>query len=216
MSRAHEIDEFVHSLAHANASDERSLNIYENEVRRNNLRNWLATIDASSRTALFVGEAPGIKGARITGIPFTSPYVLMSSADPWDAFGQRAPYEMGSGENGLRKEATATVFWQCVSQNFGDLPRPLTWNAYPFWPHRENRRSNRPITMSEIRCGSAWLRRIIEMHPNMLIVAVGRKAEHSLGLIGVGHIAVRHPSHGGKLQFAGDVKLVAEMLRREA
>ena len=213
MSRDPEIREFVDSLAEAEMPDDRSVNVYRDAVRCANLIRWLSIFEDTAQSVIFVGEAPGRDGGAITGIPFVSPKVLTSARDAWGEFGAGTKYGLAVGENPLQREATATQFWRYVSEHFSELPRPLTWNAYPFWPRQRDSSKNRKPTISEMRFGCEWLRRIIELHPNASIVAVGRSAEYALGYINVNHVAVRHPSHGGASDFDDGLAGVAAALR---
>jgi hypothetical protein len=40
------------------------------------------------------------------------------------------------------------------------------------------------------------------------VVAVGRSAERSLALIGVAVLAVRHPAHGGAMEFSEGIEAI--------
>ena len=213
MSREREIDEFIAALECAETPDARSVNLYQNRIQRDNLKQWMLAFECDAPAPLFVGEAPGINGARITGIPFTSAEILMSSADPWETFASENGYEIPRGENRSQREATATLFWKHVIQQCSDFPRPMTWNAYPFWPHNGNRRGNRTPNMTELRNGAEWLQRMIDLHPNATIVAVGRFAERALQKIDVEHFPIRHPAHGGARAFAKGLRHVADTMR---
>ena len=212
MSRRIDIEALVASLAEVEMPDAQSVNLYDDEVRRRNLTRWLSTFDADSRTALFIGEAPGTYGARITGVPFTSPHLLTTLYDPWGAFGPDSGYEIPSCEDASQREAAATVFWKHVAGHFSDLPRPLTWNVYPFWPRQLNTGMNRTPTRAEVRFGFEWLRRMIELHPNVRVVGVGRNAEYALRFVGADFIAIRHPSHGGANEFEEGLSQVTAYL----
>ena len=214
MNRQFEIRDFVDSLAAAKMPDDKSINIYEDQIRCGNLMQWLRTFEDVPGSAVFVGEAPGVKGARITGVGFTSPATIKAhNHDPWQAFGSVAGYEIPNGENDSQGEPTATVFWKHVGRHFADLPRPLTWNAYPFWPHRDDKLTNRQPTGPEILQGSRWLRCLVDLYPSARIAAVGRSAEKSLKEIGVKHTYIRHPSHGGVPEFIRGVERFAQELR---
>ena len=185
----------------------------ESQIQRDNLKRWMLAFECDAPAPLFVGEAPGINGARITGIPFTSPEILMSPSDPWGAFASENGYEIPCDENRTQRESTATLFWKHVAERCSDLPRPLTWNAYPFWPHDGEQRGNRTPSGAELRSGSEWLQRMVELHPYTVIVAVGRCAERALEAIDVEHVAIRHPAHGGAQEFAEGLKRVADTMR---
>ena len=214
MRRDAEIREFVEALTEADTPDDRSVNIYRDAVRCANLMRWFRTFENMSQSAIFVGEAPGIKGARLTGIPFTSPAIISScKPDPWDAFGSTAGFQIPNGTNATQPESTATIFWKTMRRHFADLPRPLTWNAYPFWPHQEGGLKNRTPSDEELRFGRKWLHDIVEMHPEAMIVAVGRKAEKALREIGFDAKYVRHPANGGAPDFDAGVKRISDLLR---
>ena len=214
MSRECDINDFVDSLGASVPTNDLNVNVYENPVLRSNLVRWLTTYDPVARTALFVGEAPGIKGARLTGIPFTSPAIISSSKpDPWDTFGSAAGFQVPKGRYATQSENTATIFWKAMRRHFADLPRPLTWNAYPFWPHQEGGLKNRTPNDEELRFGHKWLYDIVEMHPKAMIVAVGRKAEKALREIGFDAEYVRHPANGGGPDFDAGVKRISDLSR---
>lgn len=216
LSRRRDIDQFVESLSRAETPDDRSINIYRDAIRCRNLTRWLKTIEDSPRSAIFVGEAPGRDGGAITGIPFVSPMILTSANDPWGEFGQGCVYEIPVGAVETQRERTATRFWRHVPQHFDGLPRPLTWNVYPFWPFEFNARGNmmnRSPTREEITHGTRWLRRLRAMYPRALTVAVGIKADETLKKMGVDAPMIPHPSRGSDAKLIGSIAKVAGILR---
>jgi uracil-DNA glycosylase family 4 len=108
----------------------------------------------SDAPVLLVGEAPGYRGARISGIPFTSERQLT-----------------GSGP----AEATATVV-HCVLAELGLENDVLLWNAVPTHPGSET--SNRRPTRREVEEGRPFAERLAE---GRVVIAVGRVAAHALG-----------------------------------
>ena len=216
MSRNAEIREFVDSLAEVDPPSDQSVNIYRNAVRCANLIRWLRGFENTSQSVIFVGEAPGRDGGAITGIPFVSPMVLTSVNDPWGEFGMETPYELPVGRDANHRERTATRFWKHVPPYFSDLPRPLTWNIYPFWPFAvggNERRINRAPTRDETEFGAWWLVRVVEMYPNAQTVAVGVKAQDTLESIGIDAPLVPHPSRGSDEKLIKSLERVAEDLR---
>ena len=216
MRRDVEVREFVEALAEAETPDDRSVNVYRNAVRCANLIRWFSTFEDTSQSAIFVGEAPGRDGGAITGIPFVSPMVLTSADDPWDEFGSETMYELPVGQDANHRERTATRFWKHVPPCFSDLPRPLTWNIYPFWPFAVGKgckRINRVPTKDEIAFGSEWLERVVEMYPDAQVVAVGVKAQDTLESIGIDAPLVPHPSRGSDEKLINRLQSVAEALR---
>lgn len=121
---------------------------------------------------LLVGEAAGYRGARVSGIPFTS---------------QR---QLTGGPPG---EASATIVHRTLAE-LGLADQVLLWNVVPTHPHRPGRpASNRRPTCAEIEEGAPFLR---ELARGRRVLPVGRVA-HAL----LGGPYVRHPSHGGSVAF---------------
>jgi uracil-DNA glycosylase len=121
---------------------------------------------------MLVGEAAGYRGARVSGLPFTSERQLT-----------------GSGP----AEATATIV-QRVLAELGLSGRVLLWNLVPTHPHRPGEpRSNRPPTRAEIEAGRPFLTALARRRH---VVPVGRLAHRVLG-----GAYLRHPSHGGAAAF---------------
>lgn len=102
---------------------------------------------------LLVGEAPGWRGARISGIPFTSERQLT-----------------GAGP----AEATATVVHRVLAE-LGLDEQVLLWNIVPTHPGTET--SNRSPTRSEVAQGRAFAD---ELARGRRVVAVGRVAHAAL------------------------------------
>jgi hypothetical protein len=147
-------------------------------VRRARLADHLARRERAP--ILLVGEAAGYRGARVSGIPFTSERQVS-----------------GSGP----AEPTATIVRR-VLRELGLEEAVLCWNLVPTHPHRPGRpESNRPPTRAEIAAGRMFIE---ELAPNRRLVALGRLAERELGTS-----YVRHPSHGGATAFrAGLIDLL--------
>jgi len=121
---------------------------------------------------LLVGEAAGYRGARVSGIPFTSERQLT-----------------GTGP----AEATATIVHRVLAE-LGLEEDVLLWNLVPTHPHRPGSpASNRPPTRAEIGAGRHFLEALAA---GRQVVAVGRLAQRALG-----GPYVRHPSHGGAAAF---------------
>jgi uracil-DNA glycosylase len=103
---------------------------------------------------LLVGEAPGYRGARISGIPFTSERLLT-----------------GSGP----AEATATIVHRVLAE-LGIKEDVLLWNVVPTHPGTET--SNRRPTRAEVEAGLPFLRELGRVRRT---IAVGRLAHSVLG-----------------------------------
>jgi uracil-DNA glycosylase len=121
---------------------------------------------------LLVGEAAGYRGARVSGIPFTSERQL---------------------SGGAPGEATATIVHRVLAE-LGLEDEVLLWNVVPTHPHRPGRPdTNRRPTRAEIEAAAPFL---AELAQGRRVVPVGRLA-HAL----LGGLYVRHPSHGGSAGF---------------
>ncbi|MFL5927051.1 MAG: uracil-DNA glycosylase [Gaiellaceae bacterium] len=103
---------------------------------------------------LLVGEAPGYRGARISGIPFTSERQLT-----------------GAGP----AEATATIVHRVLAE-LELTERVLLWNVVPTHPGTE--RSNRPPTRIEVAAGRVFAD---ELAAGRRVLAVGRVAHAAFG-----------------------------------
>jgi hypothetical protein len=121
---------------------------------------------------LLVGESAGYRGARVSGVPFTSERQLSG----------RAP-----------GEASATIVHRVLSE-LGVEEDVLLWNLVPTHPHRPGQpASNRAPTRVEVDASTPFL---VELARGRDVVPVGRLASACLG----GRY-VRHPSHGGAAAF---------------
>jgi uracil-DNA glycosylase len=171
--------ELVHRLAAARIG--RTFNQYRlSAVRRECLCKYLKRRQAAP--ILLVGEAAGYRGARLSGLPFTSQRQLT-----------------GSGLS----EATATIVHRVLAE-LGLEERVLLWNVVPTHPHRAGEPdSNRRPARVEIEASLPFLEELAE---GRRLVAVGRLAAAVLDAP-----YVRHPSHGGAREFrSGLVELLAD------
>jgi uracil-DNA glycosylase family 4 len=163
---------FVERLAAATFGN--AFNFYREGEGAAERRRRLAAYLESRRSArlLVVGEAPGYRGARVSGVPFTSERQLT-----------------GCGP----AEATATIV-QRVLAELGLADDVLLWNAVPAHPHEPGRPdSNRPPTRAEVEAGRPF---VLELARGRRVVPVGRVAGEALGLPWI-----RHPSRGGAVAF---------------
>jgi uracil-DNA glycosylase family 4 len=142
--------EFVDELAGAAIGE--TFNQYaDSPLRRERLRAYLdAHADAE---LLLVGEAAGYRGARVSGIPFTSERQLT-----------------GSGP----AEASATIVHR-VLDGLGIASHTLLWNVVPTHPGTET--SNRRPTRREIEAARPFLDGLAT---DRIVIAVGRIAAEAL------------------------------------
>jgi uracil-DNA glycosylase family 4 len=144
------VPDFVSRLATAEVGD--TYNQYAvSPLRRERLRSYLKARRAAE--VVLVGEAAGYRGARVSGIPFTSERQLT-----------------GSGP----AEATATIVHRVLAE-LGVEEEVLLWNVVPMHPGSET--SNRRPTRGEVEAASPFLR---ELTCGRVAIAVGRLAAEVL------------------------------------
>jgi uracil-DNA glycosylase len=148
----------------------------DSELRRERLAGYLER--RKSARYLLVGEAAGYRGARVSGLPFTSERQFSASGPA---------------------EATATIV-HCVLAELELEEDVLLWNVVPTHPHRPgDPSSNRRPTRAEVRVAMPFLEQLAAGRTK---IAVGRLAQSVLG-----GAYVRHPSHGGSAGFRAGLLL---------
>jgi hypothetical protein len=167
-----ELTGFVERLAEARIGA--TFNFYRDGAAASMRRSRLAAyLDARSDAAiLLVGEAAGYRGARVSGIPFTSERQLSRSGPA---------------------EASATIVRRVLAE-LGLEGNVLCWNLVPTHPHLAGHpSSNRAPTRGEIAAGRPF---VDELAVGRRVLGVGRLAALELDVP-----YVRHPSHGGGAAF---------------
>ena len=138
--------DFVERLARARIGE--TYNQYSGSAQLcERLASYLETRRAAQ--VVLVGEAAGYRGARVSGIPFTSERQLT-----------------GSGP----AEATATIVHRVVAE-LGVEDEVVLWNVVPTHPGSET--SNRRPTREEVAAASPFLD---ELTRDRVTIAVGRLA----------------------------------------
>ena len=145
---------FVEGLAAARIG--RTFNQYAVGARAALLRRRLVRYLAERAEAgiLLVGEAPGYRGARVSGIPFTSERQLT-----------------GVGP----AEATATIVHRVLGE-LGIEREVLLWNVVPTHPGTSS--TNRAPTREEVEAGLSFVAPLVD---GRQVLAVGRIAHAALG-----------------------------------
>ena len=198
------IEELARFKSSTNLFNQYSYELNANFIRRNNLFLYLQQMANLNPKMLLVGEAPGYRGCRLTGVPFTSEYILLNGLEPIGLFGEHRGYQKTDEFEKLWKEATASIIWETLVKG---LYIPLIWNAVPFHPFQgENPLSNRKLTKTEIAIGKVFLQELIQLFDIKIIIAVGNIAESTLQAMGLVCQKVRHPSYGGKTMFADGIR----------
>ncbi|WP_426226450.1 uracil-DNA glycosylase [Pseudarthrobacter sp. DSP2-3-2b1] len=197
------VNAFVERLAAAPSAPGRT-NFFErtapeNAVRRRNLEIYLQEMLGRSPKVLLLGEAPGFRGMRITGVPFTNRTMFAGPANGLGLFGPGKGYELPAEAVGVAAEPTATVMWEVLTElQF----LPLLWSACPWHTHVPGRpRSNRTPTAVEAGLGTTFWQELTELFGIGTIVAVGNIAHRNLVRNGLDVPKVRHPAHGGRSRF---------------
>lgn len=169
-------------------------------LRLANLRRYLEL--SAGATTLLVGEAPGWRGATVTGVPFMSVRELTArpgllTGDP-EGDGFTTP-----DHPVVRWELSASIV-QKACRSWG--VQPLHWPIYPNHPFSApDRATNRAPRVPEVRAGAPLAVELVRWMSIRRVVAVGRKAEHALAAFGVPATAVRHPAQGGAALFAAQM-----------
>ena len=161
-------------------------------IRQRNLQNYLRSFPGKPRI-LIVGEAPGPKGARFTGVPFTSERLYAQHALPFSG-------RKSSANVAPHAERTATIFWNIMASRF---PKFLIWNTLPWHPHHSGEPlSIRAPKLSEVCAQLELMEEVLRIMDPEQILAVGRIAQSALTRLNQKFVPIRHPSHGGAAEFA--------------
>jgi uracil-DNA glycosylase len=201
------ISSFVTSLAEVPSTGSFT-NFYShddpaNEARRHNLALYLREMSRRRSTTLLVGEAPGYRGTRVTGIPFVSEAIMAHGIPTLSLFGHHRGY-CSPSHAVQRREATSTIMWRVIS---GLRHTPLLWAAFPFHPHEPgNEESNRAPTPEELKLGRRFVEQLLDMWDINKVVAVGNVAASTLGAMQIPAEKVRHPSRGGAAAFEAGLR----------
>ncbi|MFM7390188.1 MAG: uracil-DNA glycosylase [Vampirovibrionales bacterium] len=157
-------------------------------TRQENLKRYL--LSKTKATLILIGEAPGYKGCRFSGVAFTSEAILYK-------------------DKTKKKEATSTIIHSIVEQN--KLQESIVfWNAFPFHPHQNNDKTkNRTPSKQELEVTKPILHSFLGLFPNACVIACGNTAKNTLSKINIACEGVRHPSFGGKHEFkTGLIKII--------
>lgn len=164
-------------------------------ARLQRLRNHL---DCRPRLIL-VGEAPGYRGCRYSGVAFTSEGLLLDGEIP-----RIDPPRHRLTERHLPwREPSATIIWRTLKA-LSIQDDTVLWNAVQMHPHRRGEPwSNRTPTVGELALGVPALQMLQRAFPEAVFVPIGKKAHGLLLKTGIRSAAyVRHPANGGAARLA--------------
>jgi hypothetical protein len=166
--------------------------------RRENLRRYLKALPSAKYA--FIGIAPGWRGARFTGVPFTDEHRLCLPGSCYDRTSKReAAY----------REATAGV----VMNLLGPRTDVVCWNIVPWHVHKPGE----PLTNADpdsetIGYGLEAIEFLFNrLYPSVKVVTVGQIPADALRGFKVQGREIevvanlRHPAHGGAAEFRDGV-----------
>jgi uracil-DNA glycosylase len=163
--------------------------------RRKNLK---AHLSCSDPLCILVGEAAGFRGARFTGIPFTSEKLLVDQTIP------RVDHPKGERITTRHipwKEPSATIVWEELHKH-QVAERTILFNAVPWHPEgKDGPLSNRPPNAAEKTAGQECLSLFFELFQDIPVMALGNVASESLNRLSIEHTKIRHPANGGAPLF---------------
>ncbi len=191
-----------------NAFNPYNYEVDSNEIRRKNLYSYLIEMKSRNPKILLVGEAPGYRGCRLTGVPFTSEFIIKNGISGLSLFGEGKGYQLENSCLKPTKESTATMFWEII-EKYEFVP--LVWNAFPFHPHEcNNDKSNRAPKNEELGIGSKYINTLVGLFQVKKVVAIGNNAEKALLNCNISCEKIRHPSNGGKQLFEQGIKKIID------
>lgn len=194
-------------------SDDPIENIYSDEygeIRSNNLKIYLELMYKQNPQYIIIGEAPGYKGCRNTGIPFTDEFRMITGSTATQLLGKEHGYKAVHSENTLEKENSAGIVWNHIGIY---LDQVLMWNIFPFHPYKDSKDTNRKPTVKESEAGIQYLDIILSEYSTITkIIAVGRVAEETIRNSSkyqrYNPEYVRHPANGGQRKFVDGINRI--------
>ena len=190
------IEELLRKLAGYPHSDTVA-NPYRETYAVDNLRHYFEyMINQGGKRILLVGEAPGHRGCRITGIPFTSGRAFQEIPHPL-LVALKDKIQLPR----IETESTATIVWNYLSEK---ETTPLFWNSFPFHPHDKGKiNGNRAPTDEEVKFGTQILSELHHIYKPDFVAGIGHKGVAALkqAFPEQSFSYIRHPSNGGKSQF---------------
>jgi len=205
-----EFERFIEKLAQTPVSAD-VFNQYDqhdpnNAIRRHNLLLYLRQMQALKPSVLLVAEAPGYRGMRLTGVPFSSRALITEGIPNQPLYGEQHGYKITDewSDATIWREATASIVWDVLKDVH---PPSVHWNSFPFHPHKpDNSRSNRKPRKPELDLGRPFLETFIALFQPETVAAIGNTAHQQLLSIGIEAKKVRHPAQGGKNDFVSGVR----------
>lgn len=167
---------------------------------------------------LFIAEGVGYQGGRFSGMAMTSERILLGhhkEVRPEEVLGRWDYRRTSNPECGLLNrtqksmgfnEPTATIMWGSLHKEKLGTFDAILWNIFPFHPYKKgNFLSNRTPTSEELDIGIVYAKELLELMPQIKIVAIGKKSAQTLAKYGIECSCVPHPSMGGANDFRAAV-----------
>lgn len=169
-----------------------------------------AHLSAPSPSLLCVGEAPGYRGCRVSGVPFTSEGQISDGVIP-----RLTSIKVRFSDRNLPwREVSATHVWNAL-EALGLERNTLLWNAVPWHPHPAGKpEGNRRPSHDETQAGLDLLRLLVKAMPKTTrILAIGRVSEKALQQIDISANHVVHPAarNGARLFREGVEGFVSKL-----
>ena len=177
-----------------------------NAIRRANLECFLNDVYARQPKFALIGEAPGYKGMRLTGVPLMSRRMLLTGIPSLGMFGAAQGYAdvPEPGFERIQSEQSGTIAWGMLAE-LGIVP--IVWAAFPFHPHQSDKAlTNRPPRRPEVKMGASFLLELLDIFKPQKVIAFGNVAYGSLTELGVPCVKIRHPAQGGKNDFVAGLR----------
>jgi hypothetical protein len=170
-------------------------------ARRSELLAQILEVAASAPVdAIWVGRDLGFRGGRRTGMALTDDVHFHDHLARWGI--SRSRPTAGAAVS----ERTATVIWEMLERI--EMPVFL-WNVFPLHPHvTDDPFTNRAHIAKERKTGTEILEQLIQMLRPKRLIAVGNDADKVLHKVAGGGcvVKVRHPSYGGQVEFAQQIR----------
>jgi len=193
---------------------EHDANPHAPQIRREQFENYIET-RLGKATTILIAEGESYKGAKFTGIAMTDERVLLGNKKtaPFkrgqiiDFQAQRTSKNLDKKTASGMNELTCSVLYNFLYRNDIDTRSVVTWNAFPFHPHKPNAPlTNRAPKAEEIEAAHHIHREFFNLFPECNVISIGNYATELMEEMGIPADSVRHPAFGGATIFTNFMK----------